>query len=213
MLKKISGETISICCLVVMATLSCKKTSDKQIQQDQAKVAKADSVASLWRRLDSLEKKVDTLKTKTEASLSSLRSRVESLVPKAVDTNAEGASFPDPHARKNITPDEFGRDLFAILKNKDLEGIKKYLWHDQDWVIIAELGHPATKEQIDEYKEKAVPQINAGVTKYHDRYFNIGGIYYDAPTEPTRQLGTLTSVEYVGFIPGIARYSSPRFTN
>lgn len=151
------------------------------------------------------------------AYMAGLRNYVEvwdvSGIQKTVGATAVTTKFLNPHARKNMTPDEFGRDLFAILKNKDLEGIKKYLWHDQDWVIIAELGHPATKEQIDEYKEKAVPKINAGVTKYHDRYFNIGGIYYDAPTEPIRQLGTLTSVEYVGFIPGIARYSSPRFTN
>lgn len=79
---KMSISIVFVFCSFVMATLSCKNTSDKQIQQDQAKVAKADSVASLWRRLDSLEKKVDTLETKTEASLSSLRSQVESLVSK-----------------------------------------------------------------------------------------------------------------------------------
>ncbi len=182
-----------------LAILSCKSTSDEQARQDQIKISRVDSVASLWVRLDSLEKKVDTLRTKTEASLSSLRAQTESLTPKPQDIKDEGAKLSDPHARKDVTADEFGRDLFAILKNKDFEGIKKYLWHDQDFIIIAELGHPATKEQLEEYRERGITELNEGVTRYHDRYFN------QVPP---------TTVEYVNFIPGVARGdSSPRFTN
>ena len=112
----------------------------------------------------------------------------------------------DPHSQKPLTPDEFGQQLFAILKNEDYEGAKRYLWHEQDWAYVASLGQAASKEKREEMATKVWEKLQEGITLYHERYFKAG-----ARTEGGDPIRT---VEYVRFIPGrIIQPAPPNYTN
>lgn len=109
----------------------------------------------------------------------------------------------DPHTQKPLTPDEFGSQLFAVLKGKDYDSIDRWLWHEQDWAYMAELGHPVPEEKQKKMAEEVRKELHEGITRYHEQYFMAGSSAYGG--EPIR------TVEYVRFIPGRSRQVSPRY--
>lgn len=96
-----------------------------------------------------------------------------------------------------MTPDDFGRELFEVLKNKNYGSIDRYLWQDRDWAYLAELGHSITEEQRKEMETRIREKLHEGITQYHEQYFK-------AETSPH-------SVEYLRFVPGRARQVTPEY--
>ena len=107
------------------------------------------------------------------------------------------------HSKATLAPDEFGRQLFTVLQNKDYDSIDRWLWHKEDWAHLAELGEAVPEEKQQELVDRIKKKLHAGITHYHESYFKIGtpGVY----GEPIR------TVEYVGFTPGRARQISPKY--
>ena len=108
----------------------------------------------------------------------------------------------DPHTQP-LTPDEFGKQLFAVLKDEDYSSIERYVWHEQDWAYISELGEVVPEEKQKKAVERTKKKLREGITRYHEQYFKIGtGV---AGGEP------IQTVEYVKFITGRAKEASDEY--